>query len=69
MQAYRSGLVSAFLWHTHIPTHTHILMDFMDRPFMRGRRFIGVMGIAFLSRGVLVFTMFTTSIMGSPARA
>jgi hypothetical protein len=68
MQAYRSELDSASLRHTHIPTHIHILMDFMHRPFMRGRRFTGITGIAFLLREVLMCTVFTTSIMGNPSR-
>jgi hypothetical protein len=66
MQASRSELDSASHWHTHIPTHIHILI--MHRPFMWGRRFTGIMGIAFLLREVLMCTVFTTSIMGNPPR-
>ena len=52
MLAYRSGLDSVSLW------HIHILMNSMDRPSTRDRHFTGIMGIAFLSRDIRVFTMF-----------
>jgi hypothetical protein len=58
MLAYRSELDSASLWHIRIRTHIHILTDFMDRPSTRGRHFTGTTDIAFLLRGIRMFTTF-----------
>jgi hypothetical protein len=58
MLAYRSESDSASLWHTHIRTHIHILMDSTDRPSTQGRHFTGTTDIAFLSRDILMFTTF-----------
>ena len=63
MLAYRLGLDSGSLWHIHIHTHIHILTDSMDRPSTRGRHFTGTTDIAFLSRDIPVFTVFTTYVI------
>jgi len=65
MLAYRSELDSGSLWHIHIHTHILILTDSMDRPSTRGRHFSGTTGIAFSSRDIPVFTVFTTFIVGN----
>ena len=61
MLTCRSRLDSGSLWdmHIHTPMRIHILMDIMDRPFMRGRQFTGPAGIAFLLRDIPVSTVFT----------
>ena len=59
MLAYRSGLDSGFLWHINIHTPIHILMDSIDRPSTPGRHFTGTTGIAFLSRDIPAFIVFT----------
>ena len=65
MLACRSGLDSGSLWHIHIHTHIHILTDSMDRPSTRGRHFTGTTDIAFLSRDIRVFTVFTIVIIAN----
>jgi hypothetical protein len=56
MLAYRSELDSSSLWHIHMPIRT--LTDSMDQPFTRDHHFTGTTDVAFLSRGILMFTMF-----------
>jgi hypothetical protein len=63
MLAYRLGLESASVWHIHIHTHIHILTDSMDRPSTWSRHFTGTTDIAFLSRDIPVFTLFTMFII------
>lgn len=60
MLAYRSELDSGSLWHIHIHIHMPIrtLTDSMDQPFTQDHHFTGTTDVAFLSRGILMFTMF-----------
>ena len=64
MLTYHSHSDLGSLWdmHTRIRMVIRIPTDITDRRSTWGRHFIGTTGIAFLSRDIPVFTVFTTTI-------